>query len=69
MKVVYRERPEFTYEHVAEVDGNELKMESGELYIRSHRAQMSGDLNWEKVTGPWRTDFSDREPGVYKIEA
>lgn len=34
MMVVFRERPEFTYEHVVEVDGSNYKIENGLLYLR-----------------------------------
>jgi len=78
--IVYRERPEYKFEHVGVVDGVTLKIEKGNLFIRcpDQISTAWGSFDrclkpithkteiWENVGKCWEYDFSQRTPGVYR---
>lgn len=81
MKIVYRERPEYIYEHVAIVDGKHLKIHGNNLLMRCHNqsAKLHSGIGaevpvlnifhvWENLGPCWEIDTTDRTPGVYKRE-
>lgn len=65
-KVVYREREEFCFEHIAVVDGVHHKIENGELYIREINFVLEEDeIEWTRCEGPWEVTDLDLEIGVH----
>tara|TARA_Y100001972_G_scaffold82164_1_gene99979 strand:- start:12599 stop:12862 length:264 start_codon:yes stop_codon:yes gene_type:complete len=77
--IVYREREEYKFEHVAVVDGVSLKIENGNLFIRcpdqitTAWGAFDQNLNkkvqtseiWENIGKCWEYDSTNRSPGVY----
>lgn len=71
-KVIYRERAEFTFEHVAFVDGVTHKIENEQLFIRE-MDDVTKDANgnrvvtevWAECFGPWAFTSPEAALGVY----
>lgn len=82
MKIVYRERASWVFEHVAIVDNVRLKIVAGDLYIRNFdvvqtfwvgedgQEKIREDRlveSWDNAGKCWELDALDRDAGVYHV--